>query len=295
MVIIDPKNLSTADFHSFMLGAVTPRPIAFASTIDAQGNVNLSPFSFFNAFGSNPPTLIFAPARRVRDNTTKHTHENVKEIPEVVINIVSYDMVQQVSLASVEYGKGVNEFKKSGFTEQKSSLVKPPRVAEAKISFECKVKQVIELGDSGGAGNLIICEILLMHLVEDVLDEKGNIDPFKLDAVGRLGGDWYVRVNGDALFEVPKPVRTVGIGFDQIPVHIRESKVLTGNDLGKLGNVEQLPTAAIVEAFAADPDHVLWIRKLPEDPALRNDQLQKIAKQYLNDQDVTTAWKVLLL
>jgi len=295
MAIIDPKDLSTAAFHNYMLGAVTPRPIAFASTIDAQGNVNLSPFSFFNAFGSNPPTLIFAPARRVRDNTTKHTHENVIEVPEVVINIVSYDMVQQVSLASVEYGKGVNEFKKAGFTEQKSSRVMPPRVAEAKIAFECKVKQVIELGDSGGAGNLIICEIILMHLSDKILDENGNIDPFKIDTVGRLGGDWYVRVNGDALFEVPKPVRTIGIGYDQIPEHIRNSKVLNGNDLGKLGNVVNLPTSYELKAFVEDSDNLLWIKKLPNDTELRHNQLQNIAKQYLNDQDIATAWKVLLI
>jgi flavin reductase (DIM6/NTAB) family NADH-FMN oxidoreductase RutF len=241
---IDPKEIPVAKMHSYLLGAVAPRPIAFASTIDKDGNVNLSPFSFFNCFGANPPILIFSPARRGRDNTTKHSYENVLEVPEVVINIVSYAMVQQMSLASTEYPKGVNEFIKAGFTELKSEKVKPPRVAESPASFECKVLQVIPTGDQGAAGNLIICEVLLAHVKDEVLDADGRIDPYKMDAVARMGGDYYCRAQGDAIFKVPKPLERIGVGMDQLPEAIRKSKVLTGNDLGMLANVEQIPTAS---------------------------------------------------
>lgn len=241
---IDPKEIPVAKMHSYLLGAVAPRPIAFASTIDKNGNVNLSPFSFFNCFGANPPILIFSPARRGRDNTTKHSYENVLEVPEVVINIVSYAMVQQMSLASTEYPKGVNEFIKAGFTELKSEKVKPPRVAESPASFECKVLQVIPTGDQGAAGNLIICEVLLAHVKDEVLDADGRIDPYKMDAVARMGGDYYCRAQGDAIFKVPKPLERIGVGIDQLPEAIRHSKILTGNDLGMLANVEQIPTAS---------------------------------------------------
>lgn len=241
---IDPKEIPVAKMHSYLLGAVAPRPIAFASTIDKDGNVNLSPFSFFNCFGANPPILIFSPARRGRDNTTKHSYENVLEVPEVVINIVSYAMVQQMSLASTEYPKGVNEFIKAGFTELKSEKVKPPRVAESPASFECKVLQVIPTGDQGAAGNLIICEVLLAHVKDEVLDADGRIDPYKMDAVARMGGDYYCRAQGDAIFKVPKPLERIGVGIDQLPEAIRKSKILTGNDLGMLANVEQIPTAS---------------------------------------------------
>src|SRR5688572_7953282 len=244
MVTVDPKEISVAKMHAYLLGAVTPRPIAFASTVDKDGNVNLSPFSFFNCFGMNPPLLIFSPARRVRDNTTKHTYENVLEVPEVVVNVVNYAMVQQTSLASTEYPKGVNEFVKSGFTAIPSVKIRPPRVAESPVSMECKVLDVVATSDKGGAGNLVICEVLLMHIREDILDADGRIDPHKIDTVARLGGDWYCRVNGDALFKVPKPLDKLGIGVDQIPERIRLSNVLTGNDLGMLGNVESLPSAA---------------------------------------------------
>lgn len=244
--------------HSYLLGAIAPRPIAFASTVDSHGQVNLSPFSFFNVFGANPPVLIFSPARRGRDNTTKHTYENVLEVPEVVINIVNYSMVQQMSLASTEYPRGVNEFVKAGFTETPSERVKPPRVAESPASFECKVLKVIQTGDQGAAGNLIICEVVLAHIQDSILDTEGRIDPFKLDAVARMGGDWYCRAQGDAIFKVPKPLDRLGIGIDQLPEAIRRSMVLTGNDLGMLANVEQIPvpvpealTPAMREALAA--------------------------------------------
>lgn len=245
MLSINPKEIPVAKMHSYLLGAVTPRPIAFASTVDKSGNVNLSPFSFFNCFGANPPILIFSPARRGRDNTTKHSYENVREVPEVVINVVNYAMVQQTSLASTEYPKGVNEFVKAGFTEVPSTLVKPPRVAEAPISMECKVLQIIQTGDQGAAGNLVICEIVMMHIREDVLDADGKIDPWKLDAVARLGGDYYCRVQGDMIFKVPKPLEKIGIGIDQLPDRIRKSKVLTGNDLAMLANIEELPEQTV--------------------------------------------------
>jgi flavin reductase (DIM6/NTAB) family NADH-FMN oxidoreductase RutF len=239
---IDPKEISTGKMHSYLLGAIAPRPIAFASTIDKEGNINLSPFSFFNCFGANPPIVIFSPARRGRDNTTKHTYENVLEVPEVVINIVNYDLVQQMSLASTEYAKGVDEFIKAGLTPVASTKIKPPRVGEAPVAFECKVLQVIPTGLEGGAGNLVICEVILGHIKDEVLDTEGRIDPFKLDAVARMGGDWYCRANGEALFTVPKPIEKIGIGIDQLPEAIRKSTVLTGNDLAMLANVETYDT-----------------------------------------------------
>lgn len=243
MKTIDPKAVSTAALHGYMLGAVTPRPIAFASTIDAMGNVNLSPFSFFNVFSANPPIMIFSPARRGRDNTTKHTYENVLQVKQVVINIVNYDIVQQMSLSSTEYGKGVNEFEKAGLTPLASQTIKPPRVAESPVQFECKVNEVVSLGTQGGAGNLVICEVLKMHIDEAILDTNGNIDPVKLDAVSRMGGNWYGRAK-EGMFEVPKPLSTLGIGFDQLPKAVCISKFLTGNDLAMLANVQVLPKGA---------------------------------------------------
>ena len=243
MKTIDPKAVSTAALHGYMLGAVTPRPIAFASTIDTMGNVNLSPFSFFNVFSANPPIMIFSPARRGRDNTTKHTYENVLQVKQVVINIVNYDIVQQMSLSSTEYGKGVNEFEKAGLTPLASQTIKPPRVAESPVQFECKVNEVVSLGTQGGAGNLVICEVLKMHIDEAILDANGNIDPVKLDAVSRMGGNWYGRAK-EGMFEVPKPLSTLGIGFDQLPKAVCISKFLTGNDLAMLANVQVLPKGA---------------------------------------------------
>ncbi len=258
---IDPKEVSSGVLHSYLLGAIAPRPIAFASTIDKEGKVNLSPFSFFNVFGANPPILIFSPARRGRDNTVKHSYENVLEVPEVTINIVDYAMVQQMSLASTEYPKGVNEFVKAGLTEIPSEKVKPPRVANTPASFECKVLQVIPTGIEGGAGNLIICEVVLVHIAERVLDSNGKVDPFKLDAVARMGGDWYCRANGNALFTVPKPLEKIGIGIDQLPDEIRLSKVLTGNELAMLANIEALPSA---KHFSSDANIHLQVKGLLE-------------------------------
>jgi flavin reductase (DIM6/NTAB) family NADH-FMN oxidoreductase RutF len=247
---VNPVDIPAPKLHKLLLGSVGPRPIALASTLDKKGNPNLSPFSFFNAFGINPTTLIFSPSRRGRDNTTKHTYENVKEIPEVVINVVTRDIVQQVSLASSEYADGVNEFIKSGLTMLPSEKVKPFRVKESPVQFECKVREVIETGDQGGAANLVICEILMMHIDDEVLDEKGMIDPDKLRLVGRLGGDHYCEAFGNAIFDVSKPLTTLGIGVDSLPASVRLSKVLTGNELGQLGNLESLPDANDIKAAA---------------------------------------------
>jgi len=288
---ISPKDVSVADFHSYFLSAVAPRPIAFASTIDKDGNINLSPFSFFNAFGANPPILIFSPARRVRDNTTKHTLENVKEVGEVVINIVNYAMVEQTSLASTEYDKGVNEFVKAGFTQVTSTLVKPPRVGESPVAFECKVLQIIETGTGGGAGNLIICEVVLAHIKEDILDEKGKIDTRKIDLVGRMGGEWYCRANGDALFEIPKPLLTKGIGIDQLPSFIKNSSVLTGNNLGRLANVEQLPSDDEIQNFDdVDTKHIMNTVSASD---LQN-ALHKHAQKLLEQGKIREAWLTLM-
>ncbi len=293
-MIIEPKNISTADLHSHLLAAVAPRPIAFASTIDKEGNVNLSPYSFFNVFSSNPPIAILSPNRRVRDNTTKHTLENVKEHPEIVINVVNYNMVQQTSLSSTEYPKGVNEFIKAGFTEETSLKVKPPRVKESPFAMECKVREVIELGNQGGAGNLIICEILAIRINKDVLDEQGKIDQHKIDLVGRLGGNWYVRSSGDALFEVEKPLTTLGIGIDTIPADIRQSNILTGNHLGQLGNVEKIVNideakealqAGLLEEIAEKYGYS--VGEIP----LKS---HEVAALLLNENRVEDAWKVLI-
>ena len=254
MLSLDPKELSTPKLHGYLLGSVSPRPICFASTISADGQVNLSPYSFFNVFSANPPIMIFSPARRVRDNTTKHTLENVLETKEAVINIVSHDMVQQMSLSSTEYPKEVNEFVKAGFTEVPSDVVKPPRVAEAPVQLECKVNQVISLGDEGGAGNLVICEVVRLHINEEILDEDGRITPDKIDTVARMGGNWYSRAK-EGMFEVAKPLRTMGIGVDSLPEEVRHSNVLTGNDLGKLGNIESLPDREDIETYIKESDN----------------------------------------
>lgn len=294
MITIDPKEIKTGQFHAHMLSAVAPRPIAFASTIDNQGNPNLSPYSFFNAFGSKPPTLIFSPARRVRDNTIKHTLENVYENMEVVINVVSYSMVQQASLSSCEYPKGVSEFVKAGFTPIPSQLVKPFRVKESPVQFECKVKQVIETGTEGGAGNLIICEILLMHINEDVMDSEGRIDPHKIDLVGRCGQDYYCRASGDALFEVTKPNLKMGIGIDQIPVQIRNSDVLSGNDLGQLGNVEALPNQQAISEFGNMEEIKSLSAVFDANPESKNKALHLAAKALIQAGKIDDAWKLLL-
>jgi len=270
------------------LGAVGPRPIALASTIDGKGRPNLSPFSFFNVFSANPPILIFSPARRVRDNTTKHSLENVLQHKEVVINVVNYEMVQQVSLASTEYKEGENEFVKAGLTMLKSDLVAPFRVAESPVQFECKVLKVEPLGKDGGAGNLVFSEVLRIHLDADVLDENGAIDQFKIDQVARMGGNWYSRANM-GMFQVPKPISTLGIGVDRIPEPIRSSQVLTGNDLGMLGNIEKLPSKKEVDTYIKE-NLVLQELLAKGDSAA----VHKKAQELLKDKDVQSAWKVLL-
>jgi len=285
MISIDPKEITTGKLHQYLLGAIAPRPIAFASTIDAEGNPNLSPFSFFNVFSANPPILIFSPARRVRGNTTKHTLENAEITKEVVINVVNYDIVQQMSLSSTEYGKGVNEFEKSGLTMLQSDMVKPFRVAESPVQFECKVNDIIYLGNEGGAGNLIICEVVKLHINEAVLDENGAIDQYKIDLVARAGGSYYSRAK-DGFFEIPKPIATLGIGVDAIPSEIRESNILTGNNLGVLGNVEQLPTQENVDNFA---------KVNPQFIGLETTKKHTFAKAFLEKNDVESAWKVLLI
>lgn len=282
MITINPKDLSTPKLQAYLQSAVSPRPIAFVSSIDKAGNVNLSPFSFFNMFSMNPPILVFSPSRRVRDNSEKHTLENIREVDEVVINMVNYNMVQQTSLASCDFPKGVNEFQKSGLTPVSSRLVKPPRVAESPVSFECKVNQVIALGDQGGAGNLVLCEVLLMHIKEEVVDQNGIIDPQKIDAVARMGQNYYCRAHGANIFIVPKPNEKIGIGYDQLPEEIRNSKILTGNDLGMLANIEKLP-----EATELSPEEKAIVQKGIE-------SIHTQAHQYLLAGRAEDAWRVLL-
>ncbi len=289
MISVLPGEVATAKLHGYLLGAVGPRPIAFASTIDEKGRPNLSPFSFFNVFSAKPPILIFSPARRVRDNSTKHTLQNVLLTSEVVINIVNYDMVQQMSLASTEYAKGENEFKKAGLTMLRSDLVKPYRVAESPVQFECKVTKVEALGKEGGAGNLVFSEVVKIHIDPNVLDVNGGIDQHKIDQIARMGGNWYSRAN-EGLFEVPKPLSSLGIGIDQIPDYIRSSNVLTGNDLGRLGNVEKIPDSEDVDDFIASH---MEIRSIISGGERR--QLELKAQEYLKNNDINSAWKILLV
>jgi flavin reductase (DIM6/NTAB) family NADH-FMN oxidoreductase RutF len=288
MISIDPKDISSAKLQGYLQSAVGPRPIAFASTIDKNGKPNLSPFSFFNVFSANPPILIFSPARRVRDNSIKHTLINAEATREVVINVVNFDMVQQTSLSSTEYADGVNEFLKAGFSAIPSELVKPYRVAQSPVQFECKVNEIISLGNEGGAGNLVICEVLKIHINESILDNNGTIDPYKIDLVSRMGGNWYSRAN-QGLFEVTKPLTTLGIGVDRIPDYIKESPVFDGNDLGKLGNIEALPTTEEINIFVNKNFAVKGV--LSADDVLK--QHQK-AKEYLDKNEVNSAWKVLM-
>ena len=287
MITIDPLQVTTGKLHGLMLGAIGPRPIAFASTIDVDGNPNLSPFSFFNVFSANPPILIFSPARRVRDNTTKHTLENAKATNEVVINIVNYDIVQQMSLSSTEYPEGVNEFVKSGLTMVPSEKVKAYRVGESPVQFECKINQIIPMGEEGGAGNLIICEVLLMHVSKDVLDENNRIDQHKIDQVARMGENWYTRANM-GMFEVPKPLTTIGIGVDSLPDDIKKSTVFTGNDLGKLGNVAEIPGSKKAIEFVNNHNDIK--DKIRQSNLI---EIHKFAKQYLDLDDIDTAWNIL--
>lgn len=285
MFSIKPKDIPTSKLHGYLLGAVAPRPIAFASTIDENGNPNLSPFSFFNVFGSNPPMMIFSPARRVRGNTTKHTLQNIEKVKEVVINVVNFDIVQQMSLSSSEYPQGVNEFEKAGFTMLSSDEVSPFRVAESPVQFECKVTDIIYTGDEGGAGNLIVCEVIKIHINESVLDANGMIDQYKIDLVARAGGSFYSRAR-DGFFEIPKPISTLGIGIDKIPLPVKNSTVLTGNNLGMLANITLLPTDEDVDNFA---------KEHPQFIGLEMGKKHTFAQQYLDNNDIESAWKVLLL
>lgn len=295
MLTLDCKNLSPVQLQNYLQYAIAPRPICFASTVDADGNVNLSPFSFFNMFSTNPPICIFSPARRVRDNTTKHTLENVLQVKECVINIVDYAMVQQTSLASTEYTRGVNEFEKAGFTMLKSEYVNPPRVAEAPVQLECVVNEVIALGDQHGAGNLVLAEVKLIHIKEEILDSEGKIDQTKIDLVARLGGDWYCRVTEANLFKVAKPLTALGIGVDALPIDVRNSSVLTGNDLGMLGNVEKLPTIDEVDAMQNDFAVKQVMDATIGDAQNRQRELHELARQLLKEGKVNEALKIVLI
>jgi len=288
---IIPGEIKTAQLHAYLLGAVAPRPICFASTVDELGNPNLSPFSFFNVFGSNPTTLIFSPSRKVRDNTIKHTLENIYATKEVVINVVNYAMVQQMSLSSCEYPKSVDEFIKAGFTKLPSEKIKPFRVAESPVQMECKVRQVIETGTEGGAGNLVICEVLVMHINDAVLNDKQQIDPHKIDLVARMGGDFYCRASGAAVFEIEKPNTQLGIGIDALNSSIKNSTILSGNNLGQLANVHEMPFVDpsfhddklknIIQYFSINPDDM-------------DKELHRYAKELLDAGKVSDAWQVLL-
>jgi flavin reductase (DIM6/NTAB) family NADH-FMN oxidoreductase RutF len=295
MVTIDVSALSPAQLQNYLQYAVAPRPICFATTIDLAGNVNLSPFSFFNMFSTNPPLCIFSPARRLRDNTTKHTLENVLEVKECVINIVNYAMVQQTSLASTEYAKGINEFEKAGFTMLPSLLVKPPRVAEAPVQMECVVQQVIHLGDNPGAGNLVLAEVKLIHIKEDILDGEGKIDQAKIDLVARLGGDWYCRVTAENLFKVAKPLTTMGIGVNALPSQVRNSYVLSGNDLGMLGNIGKIPSDDEIDGVRSLFEVKEVLDATIGDATNRQRELHELAKEMLRNGEVMKALKVVLL
>lgn len=288
---IDPADLLPNEFYKFMIGTIGPRPIAFASTIDARGNVNLSPFSFFNVFGYNPPTLVLAPSIN-RHGHKKHTLLNVEEVGEVVINVVNYAMVEQMSLASAEFERGVNEFSKAGFTAVASDKIRPPRVAESPAAYECVVRQIVATGEQPGAGHLVICEVVMAHLHDTIFNEKGAVDPHRVDLIGRLGGDWYARAHGPALFEVGRP--KTGVGVDQIPVAIRHSAILTGNDLGKLGSAEALPSPADVRAYRASGVLDTLFDEARHGCQYLPDLLHLRAKQLLSENNIREAWLTLL-
>ncbi|MFV9549813.1 flavin reductase family protein [Algibacter sp. PT7-4] len=288
MPSLDPKSLPTSKLHGYLLSAVAPRPIAFASTVSPEGNPNLSPFSFFNVFSANPPILIFSPARRVRDNTVKHTLVNAEATKEVVINVVNYDMVHQMSLSSTEYPEDVNEFEKAGLTMLESDIVKPFRVAEAPVQLECKINDIIKLGTEGGAGNLIICEVVKLHIDDAILDENDVIDQKKLDLVARAGGSYYSRAK-KGFFEIPKPLTTLGIGVDAFPDYVKNSMILTGNDLGMLGNIESLPNEQSIKDFIEEVG-----KRYPNIKTATHREKHKLARNYLSFGDVESAWKILL-
>jgi flavin reductase (DIM6/NTAB) family NADH-FMN oxidoreductase RutF len=291
MLTLNLKELKTMDIQNYLQHAIAPRPICFASTIDKAGNINLSPFSFFNLFSSNPPIVIFSPARRVRDNATKHTLQNVLEVPEVVINIVDYDMVQQTSLSSCEFAKGTNEFEKAGFTMQPAATIKPPMVKESKIKLECKVNEVKPLGTQGGAGNLVIAEVVVMHIDESILNAEGKIDQTKMHHVARLGGDWYCKVDKSNLFTIEKPNTQLGIGVDALPASIKKSTILSGNNLGQLANVHEIPT---VDAIFSDDKLKHIIQYYSINPDEMEKELHIYAKELLGAGKIKEAWQILL-
>lgn len=293
MKSINPKEIEIPKLHRYLLGSIGPRPIAFASTIDSTGNINLAPFSFFNVFSANPPIMIFSPARSGRTNESKDTYNNVKEVPEVVINVVTHEMVHQMSLASSPYDSDVSEFEKAGFTSLASDMITPPRVKESPVQFECKVNEVIELGDQGGAGNLIICEVLRIHLKESLLDQNEMIDQHKIDLVSRMGGNWYCRADKNSMFEIQKPITTCGIGFDALPKDIRNSSILSGNDLGQLAGIEQLPNETDVNEYKLLELSELFL-SLEEDAVQLEIEIHKRAQDLLKRNLLEEAWLTLL-
>ncbi len=296
MLTIDPKETPVQKLHHYLLGAIGPRPIAFASTIDLDGRPNLAPFSFFNVFSSNPPLCIFSPNRSGRTGENKDTYHNVKAVPEVVINVVTYPIVEQMSLTSSPYEKGVDEFHMAGFTKLPSDIVRPYRVKESPVHLECMVKEVIELGTTGGSGNLILCEIVKIHIDESILDASGNIDQQKIDLVARMGGDWYCRANGAALFEVKKPITTKGIGFDALPDWVKHSTILSGNDLGKLANVESLPSVESQLVFLAKSETKLFVKSLDAlDVLIIQEKINEKVKYLLKNNQVEDAWRMIAL
>lgn len=293
MKTINPKNIEIPKLHRYLLGAVGPRPIAFASTIDKDGVANLAPFSFFNAFSANPPILVFSPARSGRTNTTKDTYNNVKILPEVVINVVNFELVHQMSLASSPYPSSVDEFVKSGLTPVASECVQPFRIKESPVQFECKVNEVIELGDQGGAGNLIICEVLRIHIDEAILDEQQMIDQHKIDLVSRMGGNWYCRADENSMFEIPKPITTCGIGYDELPEDIKNSDILTANNLGQLAGIESIPNETDVNEYKLIELSELFL-SLEEDATQLEIEIHKRAKLLLEKNHLEEAWLTLL-
>ncbi len=293
MLTINPSEIPVSKLHHYLLGAVGPRPIAFASTVDSEGHDNLAPFSFFNVFSANPPILIFSPARSGRTNETKDTYNNVKQVSEVVINVVNFDIVHQMSLASSPFAPGISEFEKAGFTAVDSETIRPKRVAESPVQFECKVIEVKELGDQGGAGNLVICEVLRMHVNETVLDETGMIDQHKIDLVSRMGGNWYCRADKGSMFEIMKPITTIGVGFDALPTDIRSSEILTGNDLGQLAGIEEIPNETDVNEYKLIELSDLFIN-LEDKPSELERELHLRAKELLKENKLNEAWMSLL-
>lgn len=283
MLTLHPKELGVQALQKYLQNAIAPRPICFASTISAAGEVNLAPFSFFNIFSSNPPIAVFSPAYSGRTGAPKDTLLNVREVPECVINVVTYAMVHQTSLASSPFPKGVNEFEKSGFTPEPSELVKPPRVKESPVQMECKVIEIKELGKAGGAGNLVICEIVRIHISESVLNDDRQIDTKKIDLVARMGDNWYCHAAGEALFEVKKPVTTICVGYDSLPQEVKQSTVLTANNLGFMASIEGLPTSDECNEYK---------KQIP--PFASQEDKHRFAKTLLESGKAKEAWMLLL-